>query len=50
MLCMFMTNFKVVGQKSTELWSFYVFVFLAFFVLKNLKIKNIFSKGYVRIN
>ena len=50
LLCMLMTNFKVVGKKSTKLWSFYVFVFLAFFVLKNLKIKNIFSKGYVRIN
>ena len=45
-LCMFMTNFKVVGKKVTQFWSFYV---LCTFGIKKSEIKNIFSICYFRI-
>ena len=42
-LCSFMTNYKVVGEKTAEVWSIYVLsVFFAFLLLKNLK----FQKEY----
>ena len=50
MVCMFMTNFKVVASKMIELRPFYVLsVFCIFSIEKIKKIKNLFSKGYFRI-
>ena len=39
-----MANFKVIGQKMTELWSFLVF---SVFCIEKFEIsKKLFSKGY----
>ena len=49
-LCSFMTNFKVVGEKTAELWSFYVLSVFCIFGIEKFEIsKRIFSKVYFRI-
>ena len=40
---MFMTNFKVIGQKMSDLCSFKVLSVFPFFVLKNLKFQKKYS-------
>ena len=45
-----MTNFKVVCQKTTKLWLFFVMSVLCIFAIEKVEIsKQIFYKGYVRI-
>ena len=47
---MFMTNFKVVCQKTTQLWLFFVMCVLCIFAIDKVEIsKQIFYKGYFRI-
>ena len=45
-----MTNFKVVGEKTAEIWSFYVLSVFCIFAIEKFEIsKRIFSKVYFRI-
>ena len=42
-----MTNFKVIGRKMTELWSFYVLSVFCIFGIEKFEIKKkLFCKGY----
>ena len=42
-----MANFEVIGQKMTELWSFYVLSVFCIFCIEKFEIlKKVFSNGY----